>query len=250
MQILLVDIGNTHLKWAVLVAGHRSETRRISYQNRSLAEALSQCWGTLTAPGFMLAASVAADEVNDAVTAWTASRWALSPRFLSAPAEALGVTNAYREPATLGVDRWLAMIAVRARSGLPAVIADCGTAITLDALDDDGNHLGGLILPGLEMMHRALFQGTNIRSRDLPHPVERLGRATTEAIASGGGQAIAALIDRLVADVAAQGSTAPVLVLTGSDAPRIQPLLRRPGRIEPDLVMQGLHRIAEHSERL
>jgi type III pantothenate kinase len=250
METLLVDIGNTHLKWAVLAGERRSETQRINHQRRPVGEALAECWRGLVPPGRILAASVGADEVNVALASWTTNRWGLSPRFLSADAEALGVTNGYDEPAMLGVDRWLGLIAVRRQTALPAVIADCGTAVTLDALDSRGKHLGGLILPGLEMMHRALFEGTNIPLQELPRPDEHLGRATSEAVASGSGQAIAALIDRLLTDIASQSQTAPVLVLTGSDAPRIQPLLRRSGRFEPDLVMQGLHTVAEQMERI
>ena len=250
MDTLLVDIGNTYLKWAVLSGERRSETRRIDYQRRSVDEALSRFWGDLVPPGRILAASVGADRINDEIASWTAERWAITPRFLSSDAEALGVTNAYDEPRMLGVDRWLGLIAVRGQTERPAVIADCGTAITLDALDSRGRHLGGLILPGLEMMHRALFEGTNIPHRELPGPDRRLGRGTSEAIASGSGQAIAALIDRLVADVAREGRGETVLVLTGSDAPRIRPLLGQRGRFEPDLVMQGLQTVAEQMERI
>ena len=250
METLLVDIGNTHLKWAMLRDDRRSETRRINYRHRPVGEALSECWGDLVAPQRILAASVGADPLNAAIASWTADQWACTPRFLRAGAQALGVTNAYDEPGMLGVDRWLGLIAVRGQTPLPAVIADCGTAITLDALDSRGRHQGGLILPGLEMMHRALFEGTNIPQQDLPGPARRLGRGTSEAIASGSGQAIAALIDRLVADVACGDGAEPVLVLTGSDAPRIQPLLIRPGRFEPDLVMQGLQTVAEQKERI
>ncbi len=250
METLLVDIGNTYLKWALLAGGRRSRTGRINYQRRPVEEALGDCWGDLVPPGRILAASVGADRINAAIASWTAGRWASTPRFLSSDAEALGVTNAYDEPRMLGVDRWLGLIAVRGQTKRPAVIADCGTAITLDAMDSRGRHLGGLILPGLVMMHRALFEGTNIPHQDLPGPDKRLGRGTPEAIASGSGQAIAALIDRLVASVAREGSGEPVLVLTGSDAPRIQPLLGRSGRFEPDLVMQGLQTVAERMERI
>lgn len=245
-----MDIGNTHLKWAMLAGERRSETKRINHQRRPVGEALAECWGGLVPPGRILVASVGADQVNAALAAWTMNRWALGPRFLSAEAEALGVTNGYHEPAMLGVDRWMGLIAVHRQTALPAVIADCGTAVTLDVLDSRGKHLGGLILPGLEMMHSSLFEGTNIPLQELPGSEERLGRATSEAIASGSGQAIAALIDRLLANIASQSQTAPVLVLTGSDAPRIQPLLRRSGRFEPDLVMRGLHAVAEQMERI
>lgn len=245
METLLVDIGNTYLKWAVLAGHDRGETGRINHRRRPVGEALTECWGELAPPQRIVAASVGADEVNDALISWATNQWVLSPCFLSSDAEALGVTNGYDEPAMLGVDRWMGLIAVRRQTAHPAVIADCGTAITLDAMDSRGKHLGGLILPGLAIMHSALFEGTNIPLRDLPGPDARLGRSTSEAIASGSGQAIAALIDRLVTGIASQGQASPELVLTGSDAPWIQPLLQRTGRFERDLVIQGLHTVAE-----
>ncbi len=131
----------------------------------------------------------------------------------------------------------------------PARVGACGTGLTQGGKTGQGKHLGGLILPGLAMMHRALFEGTSIRFRDLSGPHRHLGRTTAEGIASGGAQAIAALIDRLVLDIALPGQPPPVLVLTGSDAPRIGPLLCQAGRIEPDLVMQGLHAVAKWLER-
>ena len=94
------------------------------------------------------------------------ARWRIAPEWLTAGAAACGVQNRYARPAQLGADRWASLCAARRRSLAddlfpPAcVVVNAGTAVTVDALDADGVFRGGLILPGLRLMLRALAENT------------------------------------------------------------------------------------------
>ncbi len=140
-------------------------------------------------------------------------------------------------PDQLGVDRWLAALACRERGLAPAVIADVGTATTLDLLDAQGVHLGGYILPGPELMRRALLDGTALRPQqrslycDSGPPA-----ATGDAIACGVLQAQLGAIERALA-VAGQGAS---LVLTGGGAGIIRRLLAQDALCVEQLVLEGL----------
>ena len=150
------------------------------------------------------------------------------------------MTIAYGEPRQLGVDRWLGLIAAYAQNRLPALIIDAGTAVTYDLLRQDGQHLGGLILPGLQMMRRSLLEGTQISPQDLGVETRYWAQDTASGIASGTLQALGALGERLAHQLAQATGAAPTLLITGGDGQRLQSALQMPSRWEPDLVLQGL----------
>jgi len=158
------------------------------------------------------------------------------------------VVNAYSHPDRLGVDRWLTLIAVHRQIDAPACIVDCGTAVTLDGLDATGRHLGGLILPGLEMMRDALLRNTQI---DAPASVDWAGvlaRDTAGAVAAGGLFACAGLVELVARRIAQDCGRVPQIVLTGGDGAKLQAVLETGARYEPDLVLQGLAQLAGDME--
>ena len=155
-----------------------------------------------------------------------------------------GVTVAYAQPERLGVDRWLAMIAAHHQWAAPILIVDAGTAVTYDLLLADGRQLGGLILPGIEMMRGSLLKGTHIASAESEALVGPWATDTTAAVTLGAVQALAALAERLYDRLATEAGAVPELVVTGGDAEHLLSALDRPARYEPTLVLQGLARIA------
>lgn len=242
---LLLDLGNTNLKWAWLKQGAAGDSRSLSHRELGVAPALSTHWTDLPAPERILAASVLAPERNQELSDWTRKQWGCEPQFLRAEAEALGVCNGYDEPGQLGVDRWLALIAVHRLHPGAACVVDCGSAVTIDVVSAAGHHLGGVILPGLGLMRESLRQSTAIpRWRDLPAN-QLLATRTDAAIAAGGVNAVAALVVRVVAEAAGRLKETPAVILTGGDASRVQAALTLPCTIEPDLVLQGLALIAD-----
>jgi len=241
---LLIDIGNTRLKWASGQSGAPGELHSVQHYG-GLPIDLHAAWEQLVAPDRVLVSNVGGDQMGAAVELACRSYWNCPPRFAQTERSAKGVTIAYEHPARLGVDRWLALIAAhQICQGPPVVILDAGTAITYDLLLGDGCHLGGLILPGIEMMRDGLLAGTHIPRAE---PEELDGSWATDtgtAVAAGSIQAPAALAERLCHRLAEQAGAEPELILTGGDAERLLPAVHRPGRHQPDLVLQGLALVA------
>jgi type III pantothenate kinase len=159
------------------------------------------------------------------------------------------VLNGYSDPGLLGVDRWLAVVGAYARVGSACVVADLGTAATVDVVASDGQHQGGYIVPGPRLMVASLLRST----RELAPRHASSGASgtdsgfadnTRDAIERGCRLALAALIDRSVADAGGHSSERPRLLLTGGAAPEVLPHLRSIGEHLPDLVLRGLAVVA------
>ena len=239
---LLVDIGNSRVKWALLdrdATGPQRAADHADWQVEDWQRAL------FAGPGIdrVLAASTSAAAAAQLDAA--ARRATGRPvEFVQSAREAAGVRNAYRDPVLLGVDRWLAVIAAHERVDGPCCVADFGTATTFDAVDADGTHLGGYIVPGPALMVASLHAGTS----DLSHRTAASGAAgdapladnTRDAIERGCRLAAAAFVDRSVRDVSARLGAVPRLLLTGGAAGPVAALLQTPAEIVEDLVIQGL----------
>lgn len=240
---LLVDIGNTNLKWAVGDADSMGEMRSVRHHG-SLPIDLHAAWEQLGAPERILIGNVAGDKMAETVQRACGSHWDRSPVFARTEPGSYGVTIAYERPERLGVDRWLALIAAHRFCDGPVLIVDAGTAVTYDLLLRDGRHLGGLILPGIEMMRDGLLAGTRIPRVEPEELDEPWAADTGAAIAAGSIQAPAVLTERLFDRLTDLAGTEPALILSGGDAARLLPAIRRNAREEPDLVLRGLALLA------
>ena len=241
---LLVDLGNTRLKWASY-GDDLWETRALTVPGRDVESLLTEAWGEMPAPGRVVIASVAERATVDAVTAWTHRRWSIPVHNVVASDQVLGVRNCYRAPHTLGADRWAALIGARAETAAGACVIDCGTAVTVDALSAAGEFAGGVILPGVALMRGALARGTaGVRPPD-GDEVSCLACATADAVAAGSVYGLAGAIERIAQEFEQALDEPLELLITGGDADRIAARLKRPARRVPDLVLKGLARIAD-----
>jgi type III pantothenate kinase len=238
---LLLDLGNTRLKWALQAQPDGWLARgAVDWQEEGLAAALASAWAGLPRPEQVIAASVV-DAAREAQVAAMAERlFARTPTWLRTPAHACGVRNAYAEPQRLGVDRFLAMVAAHADGRAPCVLAGVGTALTLDALAADGRHLGGLIAPGPRLMQQSLLDATARVRPERPGEIVELADNTADAVASGCWLAAAALVERFATRSAARFGTVPALILGGGDATPLLPLLSLPAKLSQDGVLRGL----------
>ena len=247
-MILLVDVGNSVLKWGLLQDGEIARTGRVVHRGKDLVELLDEVWSERHPPDRVVVSNVAGTDVTEILSEWVEAEWHVEAEFPKAAARAHGVTNAYTEPERLGVDRWAALLAAHELVEGPTCIVDCGTALTLDVLAADGTHLGGLIVPGLAMMRRSLLEGTAGIAPGDDGEVALLARDTQGAVTGGTLYALVAFIDRVTADVEAEVDGAFARVITGGDAPRLLPLLSGDYRPEPHLVLKGLARFASTTE--
>ena len=240
-MMLLLDVGNTSVKWGISNAGSIEEAGCFMHRGNDVQALAQQSWAELRKPSAVYIASVAGEQLQQQLSAWIGARWDITPRFITTAATACGVSNAYKVPENLGVDRWAALVGAHHHTPGVSCVIDCGTAITLDLLDATGRHRGGMILPGTGMLQQLLLQNTAINSEArLPEAASLFSVATEAAVNSGCLYMVAATIDRVVADMAAELDARLQLLRTGGDAGRIQTLRACSTRHEPELVLKGL----------
>ena len=235
---LLLDLGNTRLKWALEDQGHWHAQGAASWNDDPAL--LASIWQVLPPPAVAFGASVVDSQREQAVAAQVHALFGREVAWLRTPASACGVHNAYPEPERLGVDRFLAMVAAHAAGVGDCVVVGVGTALTLDALTAGGRHLGGLIAPGPRLMQQALLGATaRVRPGNAGVLVDAADN-TADALYSGSWQAAAALVERFVARMTPRLGQAPVVRLGGGDAAGLAPLLGLPTTMVEHGVLRGL----------
>ena len=246
-MILLIDAGNTRIKWALAEAdaplGIWIATGAVHHAD--LAQ-LPQAWDA-SLGGRAIERAILSNVAGAALRARLqlilpaalpaeAAHW-----FASVPRLA-GVTNGYRNPAQLGCDRFAAAIGAHALlPGRAIIVANCGTATTIDALTPDGVFVGGMILPGLGLMASSLARNT----AQLPHIAQdgklppEFADNTDDAILSGCLAAQAGAIER-----ACKLHGAAECIVSGGAAPSVATALKVPHRLVDNIVLIGLHAAA------
>ena len=259
---LLVDMGNTRLKWLLIDPGWLliDPGRKLVDPSLSssgallhgpnLMQQLDAAWGKLALPQRVVVANVAGAKAQQDLQSWVQRHWpAALMHVVTAVAAQLGVKNSYREPAQLGSDRWAALIGARRRVTGAVCVVDCGTAITLDALDAAGEFIGGVILPGIALARDALLTRAPGIAKTEGDDRQCFAHSTADGVAAGTLYGAVGAMERIVAEFGARLGKDMRVLLTGGDAPRLRPLLRGPWleatEEVPDLVLQGLAHIAE-----
>lgn len=245
-MILLIDIGNSRVKWTTFNEGKLGVQGAAAHGSWGEADWRREieCSGATR----VLAASVATPARNALLTAACQRSIGRPPEFVTSTAAAAGVRNGYSMPAQLGVDRWLAVIGAFHRHSAACCVVDAGTAMTIDAVDGAGQHLGGFIVPGPRLMVDSLLTGTSDLadrwSWDSAPDQTRFPGNTRDAIEHGCLKALAALVETALRQIEVRASQPPRLILTGGAAPVLIPWLPQPVEFVTDLVLQGLARLA------
>jgi type III pantothenate kinase len=251
MSYLLIDIGNTFLKWGTY--GNAPPEGRALAQDRAqlfgrvlheeIPTVMSE-WKRLATPQQIVIANVAGTQiVNPVLRALEVWPDAPEPYWITSKPEQCGVRNGYLNPAALGCDRWAAMIGAHAIVGdRPALVVVCGTATTMDLLTADGEFVGGGIMPGLGLMVRALHQNTATLP-DAQGDYVDYPRQTVDAIASGCAHAQAGAVERLYF---LHKRKQPDLrcIISGGAARTLGPRLTIEFTYHENLVLEGLFQIA------
>lgn len=158
-MILELDLGNTHGKWRLLGTDDVLLDRGTGTIDAWVDGELPSAW--MHGVRRVRAASVLDPSVNYALADRLAQALSIRMEFAVSTAHCAGVRNVYSEPAKLGVDRWLAMIAAYRAFQSAVLVVDAGSALTVDVVDEAGRHCGGYIIPGTHLMERALLEGTD-----------------------------------------------------------------------------------------
>jgi type III pantothenate kinase len=252
MGDLLIDIGNTRIKWARLEQGTVQPQSASPHADWTAQTFIDRVGRASVDAQRVLVSNVAGPRMAQVIRAGLAQAGHVEPEFVTSTATAGGVRNAYSQPAQLGVDRWLAIIGAHALERGPVCVVSVGTALTIDVVDANGRHLGGVIVPGPDLMVSTLLQNTS----DIAQRAEQgttsdgfFADNTLGAIQQGAEHAAAALVERAVTAMRQQLKETPKLLLTGGASARLEKSLALPRRLIPDLVLQGLAVLASQSRR-
>jgi type III pantothenate kinase len=245
-QVMLIDIGNTRLKWALM-----DDVRpgaKVLAQGAEFLEHIDQlaegAWGALPVPQHVLGCVVAGDAVKRRIELQL-EPWPVDASWVVSSEASAGLRNGYDHPTRLGADRWVAMVGAWARvqqqfgCGRPVVVVMVGTAVTVEAIDAQGHFLGGLILPGHGIMLRALESGTaglHVPTGEVrPFPTN-----TSDALTSGGTYAIAGAVERMAQHLQTHCGEPPVCIMTGGAGWKMLPSMTRPFDLVDSLIFDGL----------
>jgi len=243
---LLIDIGNTFIKWGRYRAGMASaEAAQIDSERRLLEEipSMGPAFASYPQPRHIVISNVAGTRVRNvllrAIELWSG----VAPYWVTSSERECGVTNGYRNPAQLGTDRWAALIGARAMvPEQPVLVVVCGTATTIDLLTPEGHFVGGNILPGMGLMLRSLHTNTaalpDADGEYVNHPDH-----TIDAITSGCQHAQAGAIERLFRRHRAE-YTDLQCIISGGAGKTVAPRLAIPYRYHDNLVLEGLYQIS------
>ncbi len=245
---LLVDIGNTRVKWARLRSGRLGHQRAAAHAGWKREDFARRLLGSARGLDRILVVSVAGSRIDRLFTAAARERAGITPEFFVSRRRVAGVTTRYVEPWRLGADRLAGVIgAHHLVHGRPVCVIGVGTALTLDLVDARGSHRGGAIVPAPSLMKDSLLtktQGIRRRARGGVATAGFFARSTRAAIEQGARHAAAAIIDRAVDEAKSLLGRAPLVLLTGGGAPALRPLIHSAHRLVPDLVLQGLAVVA------
>lgn len=232
---LVIDAGNTRLKWQVLSGERVTASGACLMERQELAESLAPILARVRAIAITtVIAEDRRDELSSALTELTG----LVPRFHWSEAARGGLRNSYAAPERMGADRWHGMYGAWLRLAGSFVLVDAGSAVTVDYVTAQGVHRGGYILPGKAMMLRGLRQDVARVGFDADelHSVAP-GRATSECVHHGLWWMWQAMVQRLERE--ALERNVDQIVVTGGDATDLLALGLTAIHL-PDLVLEGV----------
>lgn len=234
MSALLIDVGNTAIKWCIERDGVLGEVTRCE---RSLADFVESLSVIGTDISQVAIASVAGADFEQQLAQALGDITGAAVAFARTAAAAGPLHNSYAEPERMGVDRWLAMLGAFEPGKGPVCVIDAGTALTVDLVDAQGRHVGGYIIPGIQMMTAALLSQTDrVRFDDQAPTTLKPGQSTAACVTAGGWTAGFGAIQQVMAQHPDYR-----IVLAGGDASALIALGIN-GVWYPDLVFEGLRR--------
>ena len=200
-------------------------------------------------PEQVLVSNVAGARFTTGIVSASRERWGVEPTFVQVSQQALGVRCGYQESSRLGVDRWIAVLAAHRSERDSVCVVDAGTALTIDVVTANGEHLGGIIIPGRRLMARALDRDTSdigaVQAATAARDRRMLGTSTDEAVEQGAWVALAGAVELIRRQLELSLGSAPTLLVTGGDGEELIGWLSPPTQHRPHLVLEGLALLAD-----
>ena len=232
-MILDIDAGNSYVKWRLTGEG-AANVRGSQPTELVLTQGLDL--KAVTDISMARLSSVANNALAQRLQKQLFDQFAINLQIARVSGAVNGVTCAYPDPERLGIDRWLAVLAAYEAYRTSVLVIDAGSAMTLDLVSADGQHVGGYIMAGRQMMREALAQGTDSVKVSAQADISMMvpGQNTADAVNRGCLLTAVAVIEKLAAQYPA------ALVITGGDAPALMEALPLDSFHHPDLVLEGL----------
>lgn len=239
---LLVDVGNTRIKSATWDDGVLRPLPTLGHEGRVHSALVALMDGLAVGVDQVFVAAVAGHKVTESIREVLSADSQAEVLFAKTEREFQGLVNSYKDPARMGVDRWLAMIGALPQEECPLCVVDCGSAITIDVVSRDRTHKGGYIVPGLQMAERSLLHKTEniVVNENIPLDTLSWGASTEEAVQMGVITMALDFISGCVRRIETQEGVAPKLILTGGDAVLLSRHLELASSCSPLLVLEGL----------
>lgn len=246
-NILLVDIGNTSVKWALKGSDNLLEMLQQQYPRDANSVFFMECLGSTNKPDKVIVTCVAAIGIWKIFEESILALWGIKPERVVSKARGYGLINGYEKPSELGSDRWCALIGAYHASHSNIVVIDCGSAITIDIVNKSGEHLGGYIVPGLRMMKQSLGLHTaqiEVNAQAIGDNSLDPARTTSGCVDAGVNLAAVSMIEAIIKQQSVLNSDLKYFI-TGGDAGLVAEHLTTECVNMQNLVIRGLAFIAE-----
>lgn len=247
-MLLVVDVGNTQTHFGTFDGDELVEHWRFATVRTSTSDELGAALRNLLALRGVSLEDIDASIVSSTVPQLRPEWTAMAARYLGhqmpvvGPGVKTGMPIRLDNPRELGADRLVNAVAAYEAVGGPVIVIDFGTAITFDVASPEGEYVGGIIAPGIEISMEALTQ----RAAALPkidltlEPRSLIGKGTVDAIRSGVIFGFAALVDGVVDRLREELGESAETISTGGLATTIAPYCRSIGAIDDLLTLKGL----------
>jgi type III pantothenate kinase len=246
-RLLAIDVGNTQTVLGVFDGDKLAEHRRLasiaSRTGDELGALIGEMFDLEAVDGICLSSTVPALVREFEIFA---ERWASAPILVVGPGTKTGMPVRYDDPREVGPDRVVNAVAAKERYGAPCIAVDFGTSTNFDVVSAEGEYIGGVLAPGIEISMDALFaRAARLMRVDFTEPPAVIGKTTVQALQSGLIYGFAGQVDRIVEEIRGELGTEARAIATGGLADIVVPHARTIERIDPDLTLEGLRLVWE-----